>query len=341
MRLQDVIMLRKCIALLSGGLDSMLATRLMQEQGIEIEAVTFQMIYSGDDSRARRAAEFLQVPLTVFPPHDDFLEVIRHPRFGYGKGANPCLDCRIYMLGRAAAFAQEVGADFVISGEVLGQRLMSQKRRDFGAVAHHSGLGELLLRPLCAKLLPPTRPEVEGWVDRQQLYGFHGRGRKGLIRLARRLGFPFIPPRLSGCALTEPRFSRNVLDLLEFDPQATAWDFELLRVGRHYRLDSESKVVVGRRQSENEQLERLHESSRAGSSTLLVPDNFVGPAALLVGPCRPPAVSFAAGLVWRHARRCDPQTALIRVFARDAEHVVGVEVSDAVERARTLASTAD
>lgn len=331
---------RKCVALLSGGLDSMLAARLMQEQHIEVEAVTFRMIYSGDDDRALRAADFLQVPLHVFPPHDDFLGVIRQPRFGYGKGANPCVDCRIYMLQRAAAFAEEVGSDFVISGEVLGQRLMSQKRRDFAAVAYHSGLGELLLRPLCAKLLPPTRPERVGWVDRQQLYGFHGRGRKGLIRLARRLGFPFIPPRLSGCPLTEPRFSRNVLDLLEFDPNARAWDFELLRVGRHYRLDPQTKVVVGRRQAENEELERLHECHEAGTSALLVPNNFVGPAALLVGPPLPSSVAFAAGLVGRHARQCDPRTASIRVFARDAEYLVGVEVSEAVEQAQTLASTA-
>jgi hypothetical protein len=316
----------------------MLAARLMQEQGIDVEAVMFRMIYSGDDNRAGRAADFLKIPLTVFPPHDDFLDVIRHPRFGYGKGANPCVDCRIYMLRRAAAFAQQVGAGFVISGEVLGQRLMSQKRRDFGAVAHHSGLEDHLLRPLCAKLLPPTRPEREGWVDRQKLCGFHGRGRKGLIRLARQLGFPFIPPRLSGCPLTERRFSRNVLDLLEFDPEATAWDFKLLRVGRHYRFDSETKVVVGRRESENEELERLHESPQAQSSALLVPDNFVGPAALLVGPLRRPEITFAAGLVWRHGRHTDPHAAFVRVCARDRKFVVGVEVSDKIRNAQTLAS---
>jgi len=317
----------------------MLAARLMQEQDVDVEAVTFRMIYSGNEDRASHAAGFLQVPITVFPPHDDFLEVIRHPRFGYGKGANPCVDCRIYMLRRAAVFAQKVGADFVISGEVLGQRLMSQKRRDFGAVAHHSGLEDLLLRPLSAKLLPPTRPELERWVDRQKLFGFHGRGRKGLIRLAGRLGFPFIPPRLSGCPLTEQRFSRNVLDLLEFDPEAQAWDFGLLRVGRHYRFDSQTKVVVGRRKTENEELERLHESPQAGSSALLVPDNFVGPAALLVGPPRQQALTFAAGLVWRHARDVDPQVASVRVFARDQHYAVGVEVSAEIQNAQTLASS--
>ncbi len=330
---------RKCVALLSGGLDSMLAIRLMQLQGITVEAVTFKTLYMCCDDSAGRAAQFLQVPLTVIEQRDDYLELIRRPRFGYGKGANPCVDCRIYMFRRAAALAGRVQAGFVISGEVLGQRPMSQKRRDLDVIACHADLEDNLLRPLSAKLLPPTRPERAGWVDREQLWGFHGRGRKGLIRLARRLGFSYIPPRSTGCALTEPLFGRMVFDLIQFDPDADCWDFELLRVGRHYRYDEQTKVVVGRRESENAQLEYLHAVTGSHSSALLLPERFVGPAALLVGLPLPAAVRFAAGLLWRHARRDDRWQPFVRVHTRDATFLADVPPAELVADARTLAST--
>jgi tRNA-specific 2-thiouridylase len=329
---------RKCVALFSGGLDSMLAVRLVQQQDIAVEAVTFKTIYTCCDDNAGRAASFLEVPLTVMRQEDDYLDVIRQPRFGYGRGANPCVDCRIYMFRRAAAFARAGGADFVISGEVLGQRPMSQKRRDLEVIAYHSGLEGLLLRPLSAMLMQPTLPEVSGWVDRRQLGAYHGRGRKGLIRLARRLGFPYIPSPSTGCALTEPQFARNVFDLIDLDPDAERWDFELLRVGRHYRHDRQTKVVVGRRQTENEALEYLHGLPDARSSALIMPENFVGPAALMIGPPNPQAVAFAAGLVWRHGRRDIQTSPLVRVEGRDESYITGVETSDAVKSARTLAS---
>jgi hypothetical protein len=331
-------MSRKCVALLSGGLDSMLAIRLLQLQGLTVEAVTFKTLYMCCDDSAGRAAQFLQVPLTVIEQQDDYLDLIRRPRFGYGKGANPCVDCRIYMFRLAAAFARRVEADFVISGEILGQRPMSQKRRDLEVIAYHAGIEDNLLRPLSAKLLPPTRPERAGWVDRQQLWGFHGRGRKGLMRLARRLGFPYIPPRSTGCALTEPLFCRTVFDLIQLNPDADRWDFELLRVGRHYRFDDQTKVVVGRRESENAQLEYLHEVPGAHSSALLLPEQFVGPAALLVGPPLSEAVRFAAGLLWRHARRDDRSQPVVRVHSRGDAFLADVPPTELVADARTLAS---
>jgi hypothetical protein len=245
------------------------------------------------------------------------------------------------MLRRAASWAAQCGAEFVITGEVLGQRLKSQKRRDLEAVAFHSGLDGRLLRPLSAKLLPPTLPEKTGAVDRQRLYGFHGRGRKGLIRLARRLGFPFIPRRSSGCALAERQFARNVFDLLEFDPQAGWWDFELLRTGRHYRYDERTKVVVGRRETENRALEYLHNRPDARSSALLTPANFAGPAAVLVGPTRDDQIDFAAGLVWRHAKHDQPEHAAVQVQTRDRSFRVGVRLTDRLHAAQTVAAVAN
>jgi hypothetical protein len=216
--------------------------------------------------------------------------------------------------------------------------LKSQKRRDLEAVAFHSGLEGRLLRPLSAKLLPPTRPETTGAVDRQRLYGFHGRGRKGLIRLARSFGFPFIPRRSSGCALAERQFARNVFDLLEFDPQAEWWDFELLRTGRHYRHDERTKVVVGRREAENQALEHMHHRPDARSSALLTPDNFPGPAAVLVGPPLEESIDFAAGLVWRHARHDEPERAAVHVQTRDRSFRVRVRLSKRLDTARTVAA---
>ena len=151
----------RCLALLSGGLDSMLAIRLMQEQGIEVEAINFKTIFTCCQDTAAKAARDLGVRLTIIGQEDDYLDLVRKPMFGYGKGANPCIDCRIYMFERARLAMDQLGASFVVSGEVLGQRPKSQKRRDLEIIAFHSDLEDLLLRPLSAKLLPPTRPERE------------------------------------------------------------------------------------------------------------------------------------------------------------------------------------
>jgi tRNA U34 2-thiouridine synthase MnmA/TrmU len=157
----------------------MLAIRLMQAQGVEVEAVNFKTLFTCCQDQAGQSARQLGVRLTVIGQDDDYLDLIRRPRFGYGKGANPCVDCRIYMFQKARAFQQQVGADFLVSGEVIGQRPMSQKRSDLDVIAHHGAGSDLLVRPLSARRLPPTLPERAGWIDRQQLFGFTGRSRKG------------------------------------------------------------------------------------------------------------------------------------------------------------------
>ena len=197
----------RAVALLSGGLDSMLAIRILQEQGVEVEAINFQTIFTCCKDNAAQAARELGVRLTVLDQDDDYVELIRRPKYGYGKGANPCVDCRIYMFDKARQVLQETGADFVISGEVLGQRPMSQKRRDLMIISRQSGLHGLLLRPLSARLLPRTLPERHGQLDRRQLYAFTGRNRKPLIELAQQFGFKSIPSPSPGCSLTERSFA--------------------------------------------------------------------------------------------------------------------------------------
>ena len=159
----------RCVALISGGLDSSLAIRLMQEQGIEVEAVNFKTVFTCCQDTSAQAARDLGVRLTVIGQDEDYLDLVKSPRFGYGKGANPCVDCRIYMFDKAKEFMEQIGAQFIVSGEVVGQRPMSQKKKDLAVISYHSGLEDLLLRPLSAKLLPPTLPEREGWVDRSKL----------------------------------------------------------------------------------------------------------------------------------------------------------------------------
>ena len=330
---------RRCIVLFSGGLDSMLAVRILQAQGVAVEALNFKTIFTCCQDQAGQAARRLGVPLTVVSQEDDYLDLIRHPRFGYGKGANPCVDCRIYMFRRALRYMRETGADFLASGEILGQRPMSQKRKDLEIIAYHSA-EDLLLRPLSAKALPPTLPEREGWVDRSQLYEFRGRGRRRLIELARQFGIEEIPSPSTGCALTEPKFSQIVHDLIQLDPGAGRWDFELLNTGRHFRFDEATKAIVGRHAGENAALEYALALPAARRSTLLRPIDFAGPTVMLLGDATPAAIDFAVGLIVRYAGNEDWAAGMVEIVGRGERRQVKPRPSTQAAAARTLADTA-
>jgi tRNA-uridine 2-sulfurtransferase len=295
----------RCIALISGGLDSHLAALLVQRQGVAVEALHCRSIFAGGQDRSVAVAAALGVRLTVVTLGEDYLELVRQPRFGYGRGANPCVDCRVYMFTCARELMERLDADFVISGEVVGQRAGSQKRRDLDAVAHHSGLRDRLLRPLSAKMLVATLPEREGWIDRQQLYGFYGRGRRGLLQLARSLGIDELPTPSTGCVLTEPPFARKVFDLVGRRAPSRMWDFELLKYGRHFRVSDQCKVIIGRREAEDKQLEQLQSQPEALNAAVLAPEGFVGPTALIVGAITDDALACACRLVQRFAKHPD------------------------------------
>ncbi len=328
----------KCVVLLSGGLDSILAIRIMQEQNVAVEALNFKTVFTCCQDMSAQAAHELGVPMTVIGQEDDYLELVKYPRFKRGRGANPCLDCRIYMFDKAKRFMEQVGAQFLASGEVVGQRPMSQKRRDLDVVSHHSDCEDILLRPLSAKLLPPTKPERDGLVDREKLYDFQGRGRKGLIQLAHRLGVKNIPTPSTGCSLTEPKFSQKVFDLIRLDPEAQRWDFETLKVGRHFRFDNQTKVLIGRSHVENTQLEYLHALPEASSTAILAAQSFMGPVGLLIGPVTDLSLSFAAGLIAKYAHEVNLENALVRVTDKSGERLIKAETSEHVQNARTLAS---
>lgn len=299
-------MKKLAIVMLSGGLDSTLAARIVQLQGFEVVGLNIRTPFHCSVNQAIRAACELQIPLVLREVGDDYLDVLRYPKHGYGRGANPCIDCRVFFLRMAKELLEQLDAMLVATGEVVGQRPMSQKRRDLGIIAHTAGLQDRVLRPLSAKCLPPTIPEQEGWVNREQLYDFTGRSRKGLRALGRELGLKHIPDAAGGCMLTEVQFAPKVFDLLDHDPVATLWDCRLLSIGRHFRLDDEAKVIIGRSETDNLALRRLFRRRGKGFCALIVPANFVGPEAILIGAATPARLENAAGLMVRYVHRPMP-----------------------------------
>lgn len=304
-----VTMNRKAVVLLSGGLDSTLATCIVKEQGVEIEAVNFQTMFGCCKDDARQVAHRLGVPFTLLKVGDDYLKTIQFPKYGYGRGINPCVDCRIYMFLAAKRFMEEVGASFMISGEVLGQRPMSQKLRDFQTIERDAGLERRILRPLSAKLLSPTLPEELGIVDRSKLYAVEGRSRQELLALAGKYGIENPPSPSSGCALTSPAFAEKVQDIFDHRPEYERWEFELLKTGRHFRLDGEAKVIIARDENENAHLELRHPAG----THFLKGVTFVGPCALVIGKAEEKHFRSAGRLMLRYAQKPVPESGEIEI----------------------------
>jgi tRNA U34 2-thiouridine synthase MnmA/TrmU len=266
----------KAVGMLSGGLDSTLAAALVASQGVEILGVNFSTGFCKTDHKrlvprnvddpkklrheALRAGADLDVPVEIIDISRDYLPIVTHPKHGYGANINPCLDCRAFMLARAREYMLANGAQFVFTGEVLGQRPMSQHRKALDIVAEESGLGGLLVRPLSARLLPPTIPEQNGWLERGRLGAISGRSRKLQMDLAQRLGITDYPQPAGGCCyLTDEAYARKFRDMIAHVPEKEIEreDLILLKVGRHFRLRDDLKIIVSRDEPENVFLERF------------------------------------------------------------------------------------
>lgn len=267
----------KAVALFSGGLDSLLAVKLIQEQKTEVIGISFISPFFGSE-KAQKGAYELRIPLEIVDLTEELMEMIKKPKYGFGKHLNPCLDCHILMTKKAGEFMRKIGASFVISGEVLGERPMSQNKQALRIIEGESGLKDYLLRPLSAKLLPLTVPEKEGWVDREKLLDIKGRSRKIQLSLAQKYGLIEFPTPSGGCLLTDPIFSQRLKELLTLNPNPTRNNLELLKYGRHFTFPS-ARVVVSRNQSENEKLSFLLQPG----DFLLELKNIPGPLTLVRG----------------------------------------------------------
>ena len=246
----------KAIALFSGGLDSMLAAELIRRQNIDVLCLTFTTPFFGAE-KAQAAARQINLPLAIEDITDQHLKMLKSPRYGYGKNMNPCIDCHILMLQEAGKKMLKTGADFILTGEVLGQRPMSQGKQSLYVVAKNSGFPDYILRPLSAQLLQPTKAERECKVDRSQLLSIQGRGRKGQMQLACDFGITNYAPPAGGCLLTDPMFTRRLRDLFSHQEDYDIHDLDLLKYGRHFRADDQGKVIVGRNNFDNEKLRGL------------------------------------------------------------------------------------
>ncbi len=264
----------KAIGLYSGGLDSILATKLVLDLGIEVSLLHFVSPFCLC-SHCHKTTADLNLPLRVICLKEEYIEMLKRPKYGYGKNFNPCIDCRILILSSAKKVMEEDGAKFIFTGEVLDERPMSQNKRAFSVIEKEVGLEGLILRPLSAKLLPPTKPEIEGLVDREKLLAIRGRSRKPQIGLAKRFGIENYPTPAGGCLLTYKEFSQKVRDALKFGEDSLL-DMELLRYGRHFRLKSGTKVIVGRNEQENRIL-----AAFGKDKTLLTMRGLPGPVAIL------------------------------------------------------------
>ncbi len=324
-------MTRKALALISGGLDSMLAARLIQQQGIEVHGINFftgfcveghtHAIRNHDRKREKRnnalwVAEQLGIKLHLADVVDEYKDVVINPRHGYGANLNPCLDCKVFMVGKALDWIREHQFDFIVTGEVIGQRPMSQRKATMPVIARESGAEDLLLRPLCAKHLPPSLPEREGWVDRERLKDFHGRSRKPQMALARELGIEdYAQPAGGCCFLTDRTYSVKLRDLwdnrgrreYELD------DIMLLKVGRHIRPSAAFKLIIAREEGENNFLEGYRRQFQTIKTV-----SHAGPLALIEGePLDDAELELACAITARFSQGRDAGRVELRFSDRE------------------------
>jgi len=285
----------KAISLFSGGLDSILATRLIHNQGIKVEAIHFANLFCSckEENKlgAAETAKQLGIPLKVVHFGNEYLRRIRKPKHGYGRNMNPCVDCKIFMVKKAKKYAKEVGAAFIFTGEVLGERPMSQHYQALKIIEEESGLKSKLLRPLSAKLLPETVAEKKGLVNRNELLSIRGRSRKPQIKLAAEFGITSYPSPAGGCLLTCKEFANRLRDLFRHKKRCSIADVALLKIGRHFRF-GENKIIVGRNEAENQV---LADKKARNDHYFEVPD-VGGPTTVLQGLKTKKAIEVAAAL---------------------------------------------
>lgn len=288
----------KAVVLLSGGLDSILAAKLVQREGVELIGATFVSFFFDNSRMAQKQADRLDIPLRVVDISQEQWRVVKNPAHGYGAGMNPCRDCHALMLAEAKKIMQEEKARFLVTGEVLGQRPLSQNRSALELIEKEAEVKGLVLRPLSAKLLPESRAEKEGWVNQDNMLAISGRQRKKQLQLAEEWGIEEFHTPAGGCLLTDPQFSQRLQELLDHRPDPHPTDLQLLKVGRHFWHDGDL-IVVGRDKEENAIIKELSQSGDRLMELVDIP----GPTTLIRGPISQKSITEAKRLTKRYANK--------------------------------------
>lgn len=316
----------KAIGLLSGGLDSTLTVKLMLDQGVEVICLNMKTPFCLCDGEEKcfsdSVAERYDLKLIRMYGGKDYLEIVKNPQHGYGKNMNPCIDCRIYLFIRAKQIMEKEGAGFVFTGEVLGERPMSQRLDALRLIEKESDLEGKILRPLSARLLEPTIPEKEGLVDREKLLSIQGRSRKPQIALAQSLLVKDYPCPAGGCLLTDRNFGKKLKDSLNHKEESLR-EISLLKLGKHFRLPSGAKVITGRNEDENKRLMLL---SYSGEVKLTVKD-YKSTYTLLLGNATPENLDMAARICARYCKMKTKEDLRVKIWNHFPEEFEELEVT--------------
>ena len=297
----------RALAMLSGGLDSILAAKLIKDQGIEVIGITYKSYFFNEEN-ARRMVKQIDIPLEVVDFSDEHFELVKNPKHGYGKNMNPCIYCHAMMMRYSGELLKKFEADFIITGEVINQRPMSQNAGALNTVKKESGFSDKILRPLCAKLLPPTEMEESGLVDREKLMNINGRSRKVQIELAEKWNIKDYPSPAGGCKLTEPGYSKRLRDLLDNNDDITPRDMELLRYGRRFRVSKNTVIISARTKDESDLIKPILNSNDTG----FVVDKYTGSMVVLVGEATEEGIKLAASIAARYSKGKDEENVTVR-----------------------------
>ncbi len=312
----------KALAMVSGGLDSILAAKLIKEQGIEVVGICFKSYFFGAESAIRMAKQ-IDIPLVVVDFSKEHLAMVINPKHGHGKNMNPCIDCHAMMMNYSGKLLEEYKADFIITGEVLNQRPMSQNRSALDVVKKESGYSDKILRPLCALNLPPTKMELDGLVDRERLLKISGRSRKEQMELADKWGIVDYPSPAGGCKLTEPNFSKRLQDLVAHEAEPSENSINLLRFGRHMRVSDNAKIISTRTNDEAKEIKKYLDQD----DYIFLARDFGGSMVIITGNPGKEDIEFAAKVTGRYCKGKDQKEVAVKYgrYMQPAVEVVNAE----------------
>ncbi|SHE80944.1 DUF814 domain-containing protein [Clostridium fallax] len=303
----------RALAMVSGGLDSILAAKLVKDQGIEVIAICFKSYFFNEENAKRMCAQ-IDVPLEVVDFSEEHFGMVRNPKHGYGKNMNPCIDCHAMMMKYTGELLKKFNADFIITGEILNQRPMSQNKRALEEVKKESGFSDKILRPLCAKVLEPTQMELDGIVDRERLLGISGRSRTEQMDLAKKWGIKDYPSPAGGCKLTEPNYAARLKDLVNKVEEIEEDDLEILKYGRHIRENDNCKIIVARTEVEASEIKKLLKED----DLVFFPNKYMGAMVILRGEPKESDIELAAKISARYSKGKDEEQVEIKYGRKES-----------------------